>query len=280
MNSTNRRNHTTKGGHTQTSYNRRRQSGSQRILYDANGVRIKQSRFPQKLKNALLFFVLPYLVINGLIFFFVTATPDVDISVKDTSDYQTTQVEFKINTILPVKELTVQMESEPLEYTETGRNSYICDVYQNGMVYVTVKSINGMQTNNYVNVSVLDDTAPSIDEESCVITGGNLTFTISDSQSGVDFESIYGIYDGGKEVKPTRIDQSSGSVTIPMYSDSIELHFEDMVGNARMGTISSSMDYNEEGDSEEGSETEAASEETSESAGAEAGADEEESSEE
>lgn len=274
MNSTNRRNHTTRGGHAQTSYNRRRQGGSQRILYDANGVRIKQSRFPQKLKNALLFFVLPYLVINGLIFFFVTATPDVDIAVKDTSDYQTTQVEFKINTILPVKELTVQMESEPLEYTETGRNSYICDVYQNGMVYVTVKSINGMQTNNYVSVSVLDDTAPSIDEESCVISGGNLTFTISDSQSGVDFESIYGIYDGGKEVKPTRIDQSSGSVTIPMYSDSIELHFEDMVGNARMGTISSSMDYNEEGASEEGAETEAASEEASESSG------DEESSEE
>ncbi len=272
MNSTNHRNQTRRGHSSSYQTTQRRRSGgsSQRLLYDANGVRIKQSRFPQKLKRALLFYVLPYLLLNGLIFFLVTATPDVDMAVKDTTDYQTTQVEFKINSILPISELTVQMESEPLEYTETGRNSYICDVYHNGMIYVTAKAINGMQTNNYINVSVLDDTAPSIDEESCVVSGGNLTFTITDSQSGVDFDSIYGIYDGDKEVKPIRIDQTTGSVTIPMYSDSIELHFEDMVGNARMGSISSAtMDYQEDG---AGSESEAS--EGAEESGASEGAEE------
>ena len=106
------------------------------------------------------------------------------------------------------------------------------------MLYVTVKSINGMQTNNYVSVSILDDTAPSIDEESCVISRGELTFVIEDSQSGVDYDSIYGIYDGNKEVKPTKMDTATGTVTIPMYSDSIELHFEDLVGIARMCVIS------------------------------------------
>ena len=257
MDSSKRRNRTRRD----TSLDNRRRSGGQRILYDANGVRIKQSRFPLKLKRALLFYVLPYIVINAIIFFLVTATPKVDMSVGDTSDYRTTQVEFKVDSMLPISEMTVQMESQPIEYTEVGRNHFVCDVSANGMLYVTVKSINGMQTNNYVSVSILDDTAPSIDEESCVISRGELTFVIEDSQSGVDYDSIYGIYDGNKEVKPTKMDTATGTVTIPMYSDSIELHFEDMVGNARMGVISSTTgDYEESGDETASAEASAASE--------------------
>ena len=257
MDSSKRRNRTRRD----TSLDNRRRSGGQRILYDANGVRIKQSRFPLKLKRALLFYVLPYIVINAIIFFLVTATPKVDMSVGDTSDYRTTQVEFKVDSMLPIREMTVQMESQPIEYTEVGRNHFVCDVSANGMLYVTVKSINGMQTNNYVSVSILDDTAPSIDEESCVISRGELTFVIEDSQSGVDYDSIYGIYDGNKEVKPTKMDTATGTVTIPMYPDSIELHFEDMVGNARMGVISSTTgDYEESGDETASAEASAASE--------------------
>lgn len=223
----------------------KRRSGGQRLLYDANGVRIKQSRFPQKLKRALLFYILPYLVLNGIIFFLVTATPDISMNVGDTDDYQTTKVEFEVNSLLPISEMSVKMESADVPYTETSRHHYTCDINQNGMFYVTVKSWNGMQTTNYVNVSVLDDTAPSIDEASCTISNGYLTFTIEDSQSGVDFDSIYGVYDGGKQVKPTKIDTNTGIVSIPMYSDSIELHFEDMVGNARMGSITATRDYEE-----------------------------------
>ena len=171
----------------------------------------------------------------------------------ETDDYQNTQVEFEVKSLLPISEMTVQMESVDVPYTETSRHHYISDISNNGMFYVTVKSWNGMQTTNYVNVSVLDDTAPSIDEETCNIANGYLTFVIEDSQSGVDFDSIYGIYDGDKQVKPTRMDTATGTVTIPMYSDTIELHFEDMVGNARMGTISATTDYEE---SDEGQEQE------------------------
>ena len=101
MNSTNHRNQTRRGHSSSYQTTQRRRSGgsSQRLLYDANGVRIKQSRFPLKLKRALLFYVLPYIVINAIIFFLVTATPKVDMSVGDTSDYRTTQVEFKVDSM-------------------------------------------------------------------------------------------------------------------------------------------------------------------------------------
>ena len=55
------------------------------------------------------------------------------------------------------------------------------------------------------------------------------------------------------------MDTATGTVTIPMYSDSIELHFEDLVGNARMGVISSATgDYEESGDGTASAEASAA----------------------
>ncbi len=271
----NRKDHTRRD----SSVGAKRRSGGQRLLYDAHGVRIKQSRFPQKLKRALLFYILPYLVINGLIFFVVTATPDINLNVAETDDYQNTQVEFEVKSILPISEMKVQMESVDVPYTETSRHHYISDISHNGMFYVTVKSWNGMQTTNYVNVSVLDDTAPSIDEETCNIANGYLTFVIEDSQSGVDYDSIYGVYDGGKEVRPTRIDTNTGTVSIPMYSNSIELHFEDMVGNARMGTITASNDYAEEETGETVATAEADSDEADPEEGTESAEDEAEAEE-
>ena len=95
----------------------------------------------------------------------VTATPDINLNVAETiDDYQNTQVEFEVKSLLPISEMTVQMELVDVPIRRPSRHHHISDISHNGMFYVTVKSWNGMQTTNYVNVSVLDDTAPSIDE--------------------------------------------------------------------------------------------------------------------
>ena len=206
-----------------------------RILYDAHGVRIK-NRGLAKWQRAILFYILPYLIVNGVIFLLVTATPSVALKVDDTTNYRTTQVEFTVKSLLPLKSLTASLESEQINYEKKG-STYTAEVSRNGNFYVETTALNGMKTSSFVTVSVLDDTPPSIDENSCVIEDGELTFQISDVESGVNFDDIYGIYDGTKEVKPTRIDKQTGTVTIPMYTDSITLHYEDMVGNAQAGTI-------------------------------------------
>ncbi len=238
------------------------------LLYDAYGMRIQNNRFSNKLKHFLLFCLLPYVAVNGLILLLVTAGPKVEIQVADTNDYRTTQVQFTVKSLLPLKSLTANIESVDVPFEKNG-SSYTATVNMNGTFYVAATSLNGMEASNYADVSVLDATPPAINEGDCDISGGDLSFVITDSQSGVNFDSIYGIYDGTKEVRPTSYDRETGLVVIPLYTDSIQIHAEDMVGNAMSGTISASTDYTGALNTPEEETDGAAAEEDADSAAAE-----------
>ena len=101
-----------------------------------------------------------------------------------------------------------------------------------------------MREVDYADVNVLDDTAPYIDESSCSLSGNEFSFIISDSQSGVDFDSIYGIKSNGKEIRPTKTNPNTGLVTIPIINSennndfSLEIRASDKVGNIRSANIS------------------------------------------
>lgn len=228
-----------------------RTGNKHRILYDAHGVRVKSSPLSNKYIRVLLFFVLPYLVINGIILLLVCSTPRISVDVKDTDDYLTCEVDFTVKSLLPIKELTVTLESEEIPYEKNG-SSYSCIADKNGTFSVEAKSINGMSRSSFTDVSMLDDTAPSVDEDSISYSRGVLSFNISDTQSGVNYDSIYGIINGEEELRPSDYDKELGLVTmnIPTMADSIELHFEDMVGNARSGKISLSISSDGDGSAE------------------------------
>lgn len=206
------------------------------ILYDARGVRIKKSRLSNEFVRTLLFLVLPYILVNAAVFIIVTASPKVEVSVSDTDNYTSVTAKFTVTSLLPVKELTVTMESEPIEYKKSG-SSYTAELTKNGIFYIEATSVNGMRSVGYADVSVLDDTPPVIDETSCHIESGILTFIISDSQAGVNWSNIYGIASNGEKVLPGSIDKEKGRISIPMLTDSMELHFSDMVGNARSASV-------------------------------------------
>ena len=98
-----------------------RTTDSKKLLYDARGARVQKSRFSGGFYNTLLYRVLPFLVINLLIFTLVTATPKVDVQVADTNDYKTTTVTFSVRSLLPVKNVTALWEyAEPIELTQDG----------------------------------------------------------------------------------------------------------------------------------------------------------------
>ncbi|MDO4266640.1 MAG: hypothetical protein Q4C63_09305 [Eubacteriales bacterium] len=210
-----------------------------KIMYDARGMRVKQNTFAGRMKKALIFYLLPYFVINGIIFAVVTATPKIEIRVDDTDDYRTTKVEFTVKSLLPLKSLKADIESKEITFEKQGSN-YTASVDMNGTFYVEAEGLNGMHASNYADVSVLDDRAPIVNGESCEVSGGDLRFTITDSQSGVNFDSIYGIYDGNREVRPLSYDRDTGVVMIPLYTNSLQIHAEDMVGNAMSISFSAS----------------------------------------
>ena len=240
-----------------------RRPGGQRILYDAHGTRVKGSPLSNKFVRFLLFGVLPYLVINGIILLLVCSTPKISIEVRDTNDYVSTDIVFNVHSLLPLKDMKVTMESSPVEYERSGQN-YRCTVSQNGTFYVEATSVNGMMRAAYADVSMLDDTAPAVDEESANIDQGVLSFAISDTQSGVNFDSIYAVVNEEETVYPSEVDKTLGTVTIPLPSkvSSIELYFEDMVGNARSGHITVNTMLVDPNAAEEETEGEAEAEET------------------
>lgn len=236
------------------------QSG--RMLYDARGTRVKNtSPLSNKFVRLLVFWILPYLVINGIIFTLVCASPKVEITVGDTNNYVNADVSFTVKSILPVKNLEVSLESSPIEYERSG-NKYTCSVNQNGTFTVKATALNGMQKSVFADVSVLDDTAPSVDEDSVSISQGILTFTVNDTQSGVDFSSIYAVCDGTDEIKPSETDTALGivSMKLPIATKSIELHFSDIVGNERTGRITVTVGGVETDNVEENEETAATEE--------------------
>lgn len=216
-------------------------SSSPSILYDARGVRVKKSKLSNEFVKTLLFFVIPYIVINAAVFIIVTATPKVEVKVSDTDNYTSVTASFTVSSLLPLKDIAVTMESEPVEYKKSG-STYTAEITKNGTFYIEATAVNGMHSVGYADVSVLDDTPPVIDETSCHIEQGILTFTISDSQAGVNWSSVYGISSDGEKSIPESVDKEKGRVAIPMLTDSMELHFEDMVGNQRSASVTATTE--------------------------------------
>lgn len=210
-----------------------------RIMYDARGNRIKSDPLSNKYIRVLLFYILPYLVINGIILLLVCSSPRISVEVKDTDNYITTEVNFTVSSLLPIKELNVALESEPVEYTKSGK-TYTCTVDKNGTFTVDAKSINGMTRSLYTDINILDDAAPSIDESSINYSRGELSFIIEDTLSGVNYAELYGTADDGEQIKPSSTDTASGAVTmlLPKTAEHVNIHYEDMVGNAGSAQIS------------------------------------------
>ncbi len=60
--------------------------------------------------TVLLFYVLPFIVVNSIIFILVTAAPKGDLTIGEATNFTTTTMELKIKSLLPIKEMTVTLD--------------------------------------------------------------------------------------------------------------------------------------------------------------------------
>lgn len=203
--------------------------------------------------HVFLFYVLPFVVFNGILFYIVTARPSLTCTVSDTNDYLSTTVNVEITSMFPTKDLTVTMDGEPLELVKTKNRSYTATVYNNGSIEATVLNLNGMSATAFEHVNVLDDNPPSVENASVV--DGILTLTVTDSQSGVDFDSIYALDPAGEQVGPVSVNRDANTLSYKMESGSLTVVALDKAGNEARSNITA----NGSGDvqtSEEAAETE------------------------
>lgn len=185
----------------------------------------------------LVRYVIPYLIINSIILFFVLATPKLKVNeITETEDPTVRTLLVHVDSILPIKEFTAKLEGKEQNFTKENQN-YIISITGNGNLRISAKSINGMMQVSNTQVNSFDENPPVIDEDNVILGSGYVEFTVTDDQSGVDFTTIYGIDKDGDNLKPTDIEESSGKVTFSMKSNGLTVYVSDKAGNQITGNF-------------------------------------------
>ncbi len=187
--------------------------------------------------DVLLFYVLPFIAVNSLLFLLVAARPHIAIQLIDTKDYKTATASITVSSFLPIKEFSSTQEGSPLELTKEKSNRYTADISKNGVIEIYAKSINGMTTIQHEHVNILDDVAPSVNDQ-YFIEDGILTLTLEDSQSGLDYQSVYAVDSAGSSLPPASVNRQTGTFTFEIGAGGLVIHACDLAGNAMQATFS------------------------------------------
>lgn len=185
----------------------------------------------------LLFYILPFLVFNGILLFCMTARPRLEVIVADTNDYLSTEVTLTVKSWFPTRSVAMVMDGEEVELTRGKKRTYTTTVYKNGSIEASVVNLNGMPGSVFEHVNVLDDNPPSF--ETAEILDGIITVTLSDSQSGINFDSIYAVNSAEQQVAPLTVDRSSNTLSFEMDSAGMHVYAQDKAGNEVQATFTS-----------------------------------------
>ena len=196
-----------------------------------------QSWKDNRILRNLVFYVLPFVVVNLILFTLITASPKIELTIGETTDYKTVDISFRVRSILPIREMTVTLESQPVE-VERSDGAYRATLDSNGTLEIYAEGWNGMSVRDNEHIAVLDDAAPVIDQEDYVLEDGHLEFLVSDSQSGVDFSSIYGTEADGQNIRPASYSEDTGRVVFEMEGSDVTVFVSDFAGNISQAAFS------------------------------------------
>lgn len=190
--------------------------------------------------HLLLFYVLPLIVVNSIIFFAVIAKPKMSITINDTPNYVTTTATISIDSFFPTKSIEIYMDQEPIVFTKESSRTYLAVIENNGVLESTVTNLNGMATTVFETINILDDIPPTlenvgIDEDDS--DQNIVTISVTDSQSGVNYDSIYGVDVDGTRIEPINIDKSGSTVSFSMDTTSLSVFVQDNAGNESQGNF-------------------------------------------
>ena len=179
--------------------------------------------------NVFLFYVIPFLLLNLLIFFLVTLRPKFKLHIEESVDFRSAEIELEMHPRLPLAAFDVKLDDTPLNLENLGGGHYKTSVDKNGTLEVTVRYINGMSRTQYEHIGSVDDQPPLISGEE--LDGNMLTVSFDDAQSGVDYDSIYGIDANEERVLPRSIDDAAHTAVFHITTDRLEIHASDKLGH-------------------------------------------------
>lgn len=176
-------------------------------------------------------FLIPFVVINGLIFFLFIQVPTINITKEDSSDYEESKIKFQVECLLPITEIKTYFNDTDVPYTKNG-DTYIINADENGTYKIVASALNKASSEALATVETKDVIAPTIDLENAVVTGNTLIFSVKDEQSEINYDNLYGLLENGEKISPSHIDAVSGNIQFKIESGKkIIIHVEDTEGN-------------------------------------------------
>lgn len=179
--------------------------------------------------NVVLFYIIPFLLINLLIFFLVTLRPKFKLHIEESSDFRTAEIHVEMHPRLPLAAFEVKLDDTPLNLENLGGGHYKASVDKNGTLEVTVRYINGMHRTQYEHIGSVDDQPPLISGDE--LDGNMLTVSFDDPQSGINYDSIYAMDADEERVLPSSIDESENKAVFQVLTSRLEVHVSDQLGH-------------------------------------------------
>ena len=179
--------------------------------------------------NVVLFYIIPFLLINLLIFFLVTLRAKFKLHIEESSDFRTAEIQVEMHPRLPLAAFEVKLDDTPLNLENLGGGHYKASVDKNGTLEVTVRYINGMHRTQYEHIGSVDDQPPLISGDE--LDGNMLTVSFDDPQSGINYDSIYAMDADEERVLPSSIDESENKAVFQVLTSRLEVHISDQLGH-------------------------------------------------
>lgn len=200
----------------------------------------QQSIKSKERRNFFLFTIIPFILLNTIIFFAVTTMPDFTLDIIKNADFKTVNLTVTQTSIYPLKSFIVKLDETEIQmevHKEGFKTIYEATITTNGGLSVEAINLNGMRKIAYDQIDSIDTTPPLIlDPEET--ENSKVSISLEDDQSGIDFDKLYAIDARGNNIRPELIDKEDSSVVFPYDTDSLEIHVVDKVGNQSVANFS------------------------------------------
>lgn len=163
------------------------------------------------------------------------------VSAAPASNAASMQISFQVDTLIPVQEVTAQINEHSLPVESNGYQKYQLTVEENGWLLLDICSVTGMRSSHKLEISGIDTEAPTVISHEQ--QNGFILIYVSDGDGvGVDYDAVTAYTESdGNTVSPAWCDESFGCVAFSIPDEPILIQIPDKNGNYRILSLSSAQ---------------------------------------
>lgn len=136
---------------------------------------------------------------------------------------------LNVQAIAPIDKITALIDGKTMQISKNTDGTYTIQPTANGDMTVTVTLETSQAASKTVTVTNVDRDLPVLTEQH--ISGDLIIMTVTDSGSGINFDSIYAVTDTGVTVKPVSINAATGEIAFAKPDGSYNVYVSDQRGN-------------------------------------------------